>query len=138
MATLYEAIFTAISEDPTLSAMLENNGSFHIYPFVIPEGMLPFPDTYAITFGQITSKKISYLDIEFPLIQFNCIGRTLNDSIELKENLKTLLERFKGNLGNKRIVQYVQSINEFDVQDKATKLYISFIEIRVKLFGNNT
>lgn len=137
MAQLRDAIIQAIIDDPALSAKLWNGSIHHIYDLNAPDGVLSERPNYLMAFTQISSRKITDLDIELPLFQFNSIGTTLVNAIDLNDDLIAMFERFKGNLGNKRLVKFVYSITENDLPDPDSKLYIRSVDIRFKLFGNN-
>lgn len=137
MAQLRDAIIQSVINDPTLSAKLLDGSIYHIYDLKAPDGTLSASPEYIITFGQVSSIKNVYIDLEKPLIQFSCIAKTLGNAIDLKNDLLAVFERFKGNLGNKRDVKFVNSINENHFQDPDSKLYIVSIDFRFKTFGNN-
>jgi len=99
MIDLYEAFYTEIKNDATLAAMLLHNGIYYIFDQTLPDNVLPLTNDYAIAYGQVSTKKISFIDVEMPLFQFNCIAKTGKKARDLKAELKRVLERFKGNLG---------------------------------------
>lgn len=143
MPQLRDAIIQSIIDDPALSVKLNDGIIDYVFDFNVPDGILAkllnegHPSEHVISFGQVSSKKIIDLDIELPLFQFNCISVTIVKANDLKQDLISLLERFKGDLGNKRIVNFVHSINEKNLQNEDSKLYIESIDFRFKLFGNN-
>lgn len=139
MAAIQEALFSALKDDPSISAKVDaGGGKFHIYPVRIPEKALKLGADYYITFGQISSlPKLKFIDVQLPLFQINAIAKQYSDAVDLKADIVSLLERFKGNLANLRKIKYTYIVNDFEARDPDNDLFYFPIEVRFKYFGDN-
>lgn len=139
MANVQEAIFSALSSDPAISAKVDAGGGvYHIYPIKIPEKALKLDADFYITFGQISNlPKLNFIDVQQPLFQINAIAKKYSDAVELKNDIVALLDRYKGDLANERKIKYTYIANNFETRDPDNDLFYFPIELRMKFFGDN-
>lgn len=74
-----------------------------IYPEFIPENA-SFP---AIAYNEISSPGHHDIDVSFPRIQYSCFSHSVIEARLMRSLLKKHLKRFKGEMGDSRIIQIV-------------------------------
>jgi len=141
MASIEEAIFTVLKNDAGIASKVGyGTGKFHIYPFGVPEKQLKSGTSgsrYFIVYQKVSSKKITDVDIELPLIQINAIADSFSNAITLKDDIIRVLERFKGNMGAVKDVKFSSLEGETGLRDPDTDYFYIALSFRCKYFGDN-
>lgn len=139
MSSIQEALFNVLKSDPSIASKVEYEpGKFHIYPINLPEGVIDQKDSnYFIAYHKVSNPKKHDIDLENSVIQIDVLARAYRLAEELAEDIKRLLERFKGNLGGKRDVKNVKLVSQTELRHKDTYLYHFPLQFRFKFYGNN-
>lgn len=97
-----------------------------IYPGVIPEnGTKP-----AVAYYEISAPSHHDIDVSFPRFQFSCFSKRYTESKQIRQEIENALKRFKGRMGNTRIIQGVVA-GKYELYEKDTKLYNAIIDIKI-------
>jgi len=137
MANIEEAFVAHLISDPTIKSLIEyETGKFDIYPILVPPEKISDVE-YAITYTLIAGNDDSFLDIQFPMFQFNAIGNTYAKAKELANAIKNSLIRFKGLLGNERDVKYIWKTGEVQLYDEDSEKYFMPIDLKFKYKGDS-
>ena len=140
MANLQSAIYTALSQDATVGALVSYTdgalSAYAIYPVSVPLNTIQKSDNQ-ITYKKLFQTKITEIDLEIPIIQVVAISKTASGASDLRDGIISVLERFRGNLGGKRTVESCVVINEAESKSEDGKFYYNSIDFKFKLFGNN-
>ena len=141
MASIEEALFTELKNDAGVSAKVGYGaGKFHIYPYTIPEKQLKSGTAgsrYFVVYQKVSSKKLTDLDIELPLMQITAIAESLGNAIALKDDIIRVLERFKGNMGSVKDIKFTSIEGETGLRDPETDYFYIALSFRCKYFGDN-
>lgn len=115
-----EAIFTYLSEDPAISALVETR----IYPVRLPEKCL-IP---AISWNRVDANRLytydSFEDTEAWVtarVQFNCWAYTAHEAMDVGTAVLTALSGYDGDMGGELITAF--SVNELDTYEPGTKFH---------------
>lgn len=127
---IQNGIFNAIKSDDYFSNLLANDdGTFRIYPHLVPAGLLGINDTF-ITYFLISSPKDRQIGYTKATFQINCIAKDYVTSSTMANNLEDLFSFYQGNLGGKFMVDRVRQISKYENYDKDTQLYTNAVEIK--------
>ncbi|HLR70981.1 MAG TPA: hypothetical protein VK085_06075 [Pseudogracilibacillus sp.] len=98
-----------------------------IYPEFIPENA-DFP---AIAYNEISNPSHHDIDVAYPRIQYSCFSHNFTEAKLIRSLLKKHLKRFKGQMGDKRIIQIVVS-GEYPMPYEADrKIYGRAIDFKI-------
>lgn len=140
MSNLQSAIYTILSEDPTVGSLVNyTDGAlsmYSIHPISVPLNVLQKSDNH-ITYKKMFQRNITEFDLEIPIIQIVAISKTASGASDLRDGIIEVLERFRGDMGGKRTVQSCVVLNEFESKSEDGKFYYNSIDFKMKLFGNN-
>lgn len=137
MTALEDAIFTAITNDTTLKGLLNfGNNTYALYPVVIDEDKVKDRE-YHITYQLASSRIDNTLDRLGDTYIFNCFGTTLAKARQLRNAIKTLFVRYKGNLGSQRDIKKTILINIYYNYDKEARLYYYSVVFRFIYMGDD-
>lgn len=127
---LDEAIYNELSTDSiTATKLSAGSGRFHVYPLVVPEGVLP---EQAITYTEI-DQSLTYPLVRTSLYQLNCIADTFAKARALAEDVDRIFnDRSEDMLGNVAPVKYIKFQGRSFQRDNEAKLYIVPVELLIK------
>lgn len=100
--------------------------STRLYPGWIPENA----DMPSVAFLIVSGVSHHNIDVAYPRIQFSCFSSRYLEAKEIANEIKAILQRFSGKMGNTRIIQAVFQ-NEYDNYEKDTKLYHVAIDFKI-------
>ena len=141
MSQIQEALISELKNDATIYAKLWNSttNSFYAFPLVTPEKRLSDDQDYFLTYTVIDNNEDIVLDIQKPLIKFNCFARTYNGSIALRNDICRILNRKKGTLGTSesRVIISAFKTEEFELYDEKANLYYVTLNFFIHYKGDN-
>lgn len=122
-------IFNAIKNDAYFNTLLANvDGTFRIYPHTAPEKMLD-KDTF-ITYFEISKRLDDKIGYTITVFQLNCIAKEYETAIEMAQKLQDLFQFYQGSLGGKIDINRTLQVNEYDMYDKDTGLFMIPVEYK--------
>ena len=126
---LEQAIVNEIKNDATLSAKLQSGSIYHIYPLVVPEGVLP---DRAIAYTEI-DQSLTYPILRTSLFQISCFASTFADSIDLADDVDRIFNDLSEYmLGGIKGVKYVKFVGKSSLHDANSKIYQCVVELSFK------
>lgn len=114
-------LVTYLKKDATLNALIGGR----IYPSILPEkGTLP-----AVAFFEVSNTGHHDIDVLFPRYQFSCFSKRAIEAKQVRQEIKDILQRFKGAMGNTKIIQGVVE-GEYTTHEDDTNLFNAIIDIK--------
>ena len=96
-----------------------------LYPGWIPENaVMP-----SVACFEVTGVSHHDIDVAYPRYQFSIFSPRYIEAKEIANEIKEILQRFKGKMGNTRVIQGVYQ-NEYDNYESDTKLYHIAIDFK--------
>lgn len=143
MSQIQEAIVSELKQDSTIYAKLWNSdtNTFYAFPLLTPEKRLSEDQDYFLTFTVIDNNEDIVLDIQKPLIKFNCFSRTYNGSIALRNDICRIFNRKKGELGTggdaTREIIVAYKTEEYELYDDQSAMYYVTLNFFIQYKGDN-
>ncbi|MFS0820759.1 DUF3168 domain-containing protein [Bacillus sp. 1P02SD] len=105
----------------SLTALIGNK----LYPGWIPENAkMP-----SVAYLGVSGVRHHDIDVAYPRYQFSCFSPRYLEAKAIAAELREILQRFKGKMGNSNIIQ-VAFQNEYENYEKDTKLYHIAIDFK--------
>lgn len=96
-----------------------------LYPGWIPENaVMP-----SVAFLAVSRPSHHDIDVAYPRYQFSVFSSRYIESKEIAAEIRAILQRYKGEMGNSKIIQVVFE-NEYENYEKDTKLYHIAIDFK--------
>lgn len=96
-----------------------------LYPGWIPKDA-PMP---SVAYLEVSGVGFHDIDVAYPRYQFSIFSPKYVEAKEIAKEIKDILQRFKGKMGNTRVIQAVYQ-NEYDNYEIDTKLYHIAIDFK--------
>ncbi|MBS4191745.1 hypothetical protein KHA94_16265 [Bacillus sp. FJAT-49705] len=104
---------------------LKSKISNRLYPGWIPENaVMP-----SVAYLGISRPSHHDIDVAYPRYQFSVFSPKYIEAKEIVAEIRGILQRFKGQMGNSNIIQVVYE-NEYENYEKDTKLYHIAIDFK--------
>lgn len=104
---------------------LKNKIGTRLYPGWIPENAtMP-----SVAFLGVSRPSHHDIDVAYPRYQFSVFSSRYIEAKEVAEEIRNILQRFKGKMGSSDIIQVVFE-NEYESHEKDTKLYHIAIDFK--------
>lgn len=97
-----------------------------LYPGWLPENA-PKP---AVAYLSVSGVRHHDIEVAYPRYQFSVFSSRYTEAVEIAEEIRNVLQRFKGKLGNSNIIQIVHE-NQYENYENDTKLYHIAIDFKI-------
>ena len=136
MASIEEAIFTALKDDSTLATKVADGSKVAIYYDDVPSGKLDIASSMVVI-SKITESEITHIDYQITSMQITAISDSKSGAISLKDDIIRVLTRFRGTLGGKRVINSTRKTNSSSLKADNSKHYMEILEFTFNHFGDN-
>lgn len=111
-----------ILEQKEISGIIGNR----LYPGWIPKNAtLP-----SVAYLNVSRPAHHDIDVTYPRVQFSIFSKRYDEAKEIASEFKSLLSRFKGEMGNTNIIQIAYQ-NEYDMYEQDTSTYHIAIDFKI-------